>query len=499
MKSLTFSFLTVFFAVTTLCAFDMKVNNNSNIIYYNTNYGLNGYDVKQRISGITWPRGSQDYYQFSAGVLFGVKKTESDNTDTKSKTIGISCNTGQISFVPGSNEIDKTVSIVDNAKEKYPLYISSDYNNSGQAKDPNAPNWPLWNTDNTTFGKYVTDDTKRNLQYYTQGPRFLGDETMVSIYKDTDINYHIKEQQNDIPYLNLQVEEKTVFWNSAPLNDVVLVIYTITNMSDNTWKDASFAKLFDFDIKKMNNEPQDRVKKHSSKDIYYCWTDNPDGPNGYMAISLMISPELDANKFPIANNNYTNYYNGIKISTATNFDISNKLDKYISYNDMTSKKSISPAKGDDQRLLLASETFNLAPGQSVTFGVAQIFGNASLNGTTVKASGDEAELSEITNKWKVLFEEIYTDGLPIQSTSVEETENNQANICYPNPTNGTFNVSEQLNEESLIEIYDIYGNKLLTHDGSNNNFDISNFESGTYFISIRNNNRTVYDKIILQK
>ncbi len=499
MNKFSLIILTAFIAVTTLCAFDLKVNTCSNIIYVNSNYGLNGYDVKQRISGITWPRNSPDYYQFSAGLLIGAKTSQNDNTDSKSKTIGISTKTAQISFVPGSNEIDKNVSIADNVKEKYPLYISSDYNNKGIAKDPNAPNWPLWNTDNTTFGKYVTDDTKRNKQYYAQGPRFLGDETMVSIYKDTDIKYHIKEQQNDIPYLNLQVEEKTIFWDSDPLNDVVLVIYTITNMSDKTWEDASFAKLFDFDIKKFNNEPQDRVKKHSSKDIYYCWTDNPAGPDGYMAISLMISPELDANKYPIANNNYKNYYNGIKIATAINFDKSNQIDNYISYEEMTSKKSITPAEGDDQRLLLASETFNLAPGQSVTFGVAQIFGNATLNGSTVKASGDESELAEINDKWKALYEEIYTDGLPIQSTTVEETNNEQENFCYPNPTNGTFNLSAELNEESVVEVYDIYGNKLLTHKGTNSNFDLSNFESGTYFISVRNNNRTVYDKIVLQK
>lgn len=213
---------------------------------------------------------------------------------------------------------------------------------------------------------------------------------------------------------------------------------------------------------------------------------------------MLISPQLDANGYPLENDNYDNYTQSINIATSLNFDISDNLDQGITYEDLTSNKPFKASERDDQRLLIASDKFNLAPGQSVNFGIAQIFGNALSDGTIVKASGDESELEEILNKWQALYDKIYIDELKVQTTSIPVNDKHEA-ICYPNPSNGIVNISESVRDNTIIEIFDVFGTRILRNEGKTSSLDLTNFENGTYIISIKEGNNTKYDKIILQK
>jgi len=88
----------------------------------------------------------------------------------------------------------------------------------------------------------------------------------------------------------------------------------------------------------------------------------------------------------------------------------------------------------------------------------------------------------------------------IGSVGIEETLRATSVKVYPNPTTGKLSVSsEQLSVES-IEVFDVYGRKLLSHhlitSSSNHLIDIFHLTAGTYFLKIATETGTVTKKII---
>ncbi len=480
-------------------SFDTKTNTKSNIHYYNSSYGINGYDIVARKHGVFWPKSSNDIYQLGAGIVFGAKILDNTNT-LKTVMTGYQTQNGTITYVPGSNVIDPTENVIENPKEIYPLYLSTEYDSKGISSNPSAPKWPLWKTENDYFGKYVADQKEREFSNYPNGPLYFAAETMVTVYKDTDLRYYGSYLGKTYSSLNLQVEEKTIFWDEEPLNDVVLVIYTITNMSQSDYKDASFAKLIDFDVKNKDDF-KDMILAHSdeSKRMVYCWSGLEDGPKGYMAISLIISPEVNSNGYPIEHNNYKNYAQGLDLATTHNYHIEEDTTDYITYERLTSKTSIGEANHYDQRVLLASETFNLAPGQSVSFGVAQIFGNAIKDGEQVHPSGDESELTDIEGKWVALYDKIYSEGLQSDGTAIEQENYHSNSAIFPNPTTGHVTFSESLGVVDKIEVFNSLGELVMSKINNDNTLNLTNLSNGIYMIRVQSANHSEIHKVILNK
>ena len=83
---------------------------------------------------------------------------------------------------------------------------------------------------------------------------------------------------------------------------------------------------------------------------------------------------------------------------------------------------------------------------------------------------------------------------PDQTKTKEPHLPAQANFLYPNPTNGKLQVtSYELQENSVVEIYDIVGQLLYQINKSTNNqinneisIDVSHLEKGIYFLKIDN-------------
>ncbi len=501
MKKITVILTLFVLGIAFLNAYEVKTNTGSNVLYYNTNYGINGYDVQTAQPGIFWPRNSSDYYQSGAGIAFAAKVFNNDGSYYTTVSQAFNSMTARYQFVPGSNEIDATKSVCNNPEIIYPLYLSSDYNLYGTRNDYSEPIWPLWKNNSSPFGDYVTNTTARSLTYYPYGPKFMASESMVSIYKDSDPDIYSFSSNNQGTPLNLQVEEKTLFWDESPLNDVVLVIYTITNMSDTDYKDATFAKLFDIDIASYTTDLKDRAQIYSdaSKRMVYCWTDLADGPEGYMALSLVLSPQVGSDGYPIENDSYNSYSNGLKLATAFNFDIGNNLDTRLTYEALTSNTKAMNSVPNDQRVVLASESFNLKPGQTVSFGVAQIFGNAVVNGNDVKASGQEAELSDILYKWNALYNKIYVDQLKVNTSITSGNISTQENTIYPNPTAGIVNINLPGNEVENLTVYDIYGKQVYQSQDNSKSINLEHLSDGVYYLQIQEGNKISTHKVVLNK
>ena len=84
------------------------------------------------------------------------------------------------------------------------------------------------------------------------------------------------------------------------------------------------------------------------------------------------------------------------------------------------------------------------------------------------------------------------------SQDLNVLENNENDIrIYPNPTNGNITI-ELAEENNTIDIYDNIGKRINSFQTDNKlmSIDISEYPAGLYLVVIKNNNKTIFKKII---
>ncbi len=90
----------------------------------------------------------------------------------------------------------------------------------------------------------------------------------------------------------------------------------------------------------------------------------------------------------------------------------------------------------------------------------------------------------------------------VAALSINENSSLLNSSVYPNPTNGTVNVSiPSISEKTLIYLYDLQGRKILTKETNqiNTSFDIGNLQDGIYLVTLENSSGSTSKKIILRK
>jgi hypothetical protein len=72
----------------------------------------------------------------------------------------------------------------------------------------------------------------------------------------------------------------------------------------------------------------------------------------------------------------------------------------------------------------------------------------------------------------------------------------------PNPSNGVFkiNLTDLLENEFEVSVYDLAGNAILTDmvNGNQSTIDLTNQKTGIYFVKIISNNRSVTKRVQIQ-
>ena len=73
---------------------------------------------------------------------------------------------------------------------------------------------------------------------------------------------------------------------------------------------------------------------------------------------------------------------------------------------------------------------------------------------------------------------------------------------YPNPSEGVFTIAVDRQEPMLYNLYDVTGKNILNQVPLNTNnlkytLDLSNYQTGVYFIQIQSVNGTITKKLIL--
>lgn len=75
-------------------------------------------------------------------------------------------------------------------------------------------------------------------------------------------------------------------------------------------------------------------------------------------------------------------------------------------------------------------------------------------------------------------------------------------LIYPNPANREFGVMSSEFGVDLIEIYDTFGNRILSQQQTTNNkqqtFNVSDFPNGIYFVQLKSREKIVTQKIAIQ-
>ena len=83
-------------------------------------------------------------------------------------------------------------------------------------------------------------------------------------------------------------------------------------------------------------------------------------------------------------------------------------------------------------------------------------------------------------------------------TISEEEFNDQIRV-YPNPSNGTFNVSIENSDYNLITLYNAIGNSVYSSDfNSESNIDVKGLPSGYYMLEVSGSSQVIRRKIIIQ-
>ncbi len=88
------------------------------------------------------------------------------------------------------------------------------------------------------------------------------------------------------------------------------------------------------------------------------------------------------------------------------------------------------------------------------------------------------------------------------NTSIEDYKTDNGFVLYPNPSNGKVNISLKNAMDAEIKVYSLLGNVILRKETNQSfvSFDMSDYERGVYFVSVRkkNNNQTYTTKLIVQ-
>ncbi len=382
--------------------FENLPNQRSNVELFVSNYGIIGLNVVAGSYGGTWPRGSGNPYIFGGGFWFGAKKIV--NGEARMLTeISYNPLTGSSWFVPGriqgpyeQSKVETTPEAINN----YRLYSSIDYNPvTGEPFDPNdkgnnGANWPFWNSDPSQvpgrdryFGDYVADPADRNRADYPGGPVIIGDEEMVSVFKDTDLSrYEIGEiSARGAGYpLGLQVEQQVFFCDTGRLQDVVIIRYRFINMSDDTLHECFVAPVYDIDIGHLSNDRLMTVipeRHNDSLDLGIVWSETSGGDEnyGYLGVDILESPAV----YP-AGHEEAGYLRKDKVY----FDNAEQLGLHTLRNWVFDIEPNTPeeryrfiSSGDrdgdngpgDKKIAVSTGPFNMRPGDTVVTAVALIF------------------------------------------------------------------------------------------------------------------------------
>ncbi|MEI6091255.1 MAG: T9SS type A sorting domain-containing protein [bacterium] len=481
--------------------FDLQKNQLSNVSFYSTNYGIYCLNVSlletQNAGGCYWPWSSVYQYVFASGFWFGAQKINpATNKLTKYVVYSLDPESGTGLYVPGRIEDGDTA--ITSYKKKYRIYFSFDFNkNTGTPYiSIDGPNWPLWK--NTSEKKmpfssenynYVNDENNRNIESNTNGPLFISDEDIISVFKDTDLSKYpagVSESKALGYPLKTEVESHIYTWQEpSELQDIVVFSFTLRNLSSDTLKNCWFGQVNDIDIARSPytaiGAQNDRIRYCKEKpdlNLFYGWTGLDKGEQGgdfgYIGFSLLESPSIDSKGFIKKNKLLFPQKDQIGLKSARGWVLGNDLKTDSARYQFLSEKKFEEDNGaGDKRMLLSVGSFNLRPWEECRFAFAMIL---AMPINQLKYDGSIADIATLLQKAQLIKDEYYKGVSAIRSEGKLRAASTIQ--VYPNPAQDYINLEATGAE---FQIYNINGKSVLSGTDTGK-IDISGLESGLYLV-----------------
>ncbi len=156
----------------------------------------------------------------------------------------------------------------------------------------------------------------------------------------------------------------------------------------------------------------------------------------------------------------------------------------------------------DRRYLLSSGPFNFAVGQVTEVEYAYVWAVDSTSANNNMGSLNKliTDVQKVRNFYNV---QLKPSCLLTITTDINENELGVNSTLYPNPTNSTIfiNYGGNLNAKAVIQIVDVLGKTVLSLENDNLDhlpIDMSKFDNGLYFVSIKVNGATTVKKVVKQ-
>jgi len=428
---------------------DYKQTTLSDVDLYVSNNGIIGYNSKQGMAGLLYPRGSQNQYLFGSGTWFGAKKRVSNilrNLVIRSYNLS----SGKSWMTPGN--MGDPDSLSQEMINQYQVERSTDFTQDGLHAKNQMPPWSLWKTaESDESGIYVPTIDKRNSAVYPQGVAMVSDEMFHSRYHDSNLARYersIERNKKDGYPLGLHFDEKIFTWKNSPLHSSIIVQKTITNSSTDTLFDCYIACVFDPDIRFSNNLKSfqnDNIRSINTDNtqVFFAWTNTDQGEQGknfgYLMAAYLETPAINNDSLrtsksynhraPISEQIGTY---SVKLYTSVGSGLS--IDDYTF---ITEKDSTSYVINMDIRALLCTGSFTLLPGQSTRIAYCISIVD-SLNGKEPEGSNDDIPI--ILKKLQQI-QQVYST---VSDYTLKQQETIDR-ILAPNPANTTviINSSEQ--------------------------------------------------------
>lgn len=244
--------------------YDNQLNKVSRISFYNSNYGIFGYNIAQGVGGGIWPRGTTNQYIFAGGIWLATQKRLTPNDSLRKLClISYNPNSGRSWMVPG--RISDGDNVQNSQILKYRVYFSTDFNpvTGVPINAQDGPNWPLWDTKDTEvlkerryFGYYIQNENNRKTEDFPKGPAFISQEDIFTTYKDTDLSRYeggaTLRRREGYP-LRVQTEQTIYSWGFGDFKDFIFIKYNMINTSTDTLYNSWIAPVFDVDIALTSN------------------------------------------------------------------------------------------------------------------------------------------------------------------------------------------------------------------------------------------------------
>lgn len=207
-----------------------------------TNHGSFAYDIVEGISGLVYPKGSENGMIFAAGMWMGAKV----NGGTR-----VFVNEYSWETVPGKVFEDASF---DTTYTNNPHWRTYKINRGDNAQNnPDYADWPVED------GAPV--DSSGN-------PLLIGDQTLWCVYHDLDAPEHLNDAGKTLP-LGIEVQQTTFGFNlSGPLENVAFVKFLLINKGGNTLEDAFISVWSDPDL---GGAADDLVGADTTISLGYCY------------------------------------------------------------------------------------------------------------------------------------------------------------------------------------------------------------------------------------